>query len=152
MIREPKVPHKKMLVVEDDANDAALMRRAFDKAHLEDAFFILKTADEAINYLNGTGRFADRARHPLPSMILLDLKLPGKSGFELLVWLRQQEGLRRLPVVVLSASGEKADINRAFDLGANSYLIKTADPDAYLDLINLYWTTMNQSPNVSSPR
>lgn len=75
----------------------------------------------AIAYLAGQEPFADRDQSPYPTVILLDLKLPRRSGFEVLEWLRAQPGLRRLPVVVLTSSGQTEDVNRAYDLGANSY-------------------------------
>ena len=98
--------------------------------------------------------YGDRGRYPLPALMLLDLKLPGMSGFEVLLWLRQQPGLKRLPVVVLTSSKENTDINRAYELGANSYLVKPASFDALVNIIerlNHYWLVLNERPEVTPP-
>ncbi|MBF8290870.1 MAG: diguanylate cyclase/phosphodiesterase & domain with sensor(s), partial [Chloroflexi bacterium] len=88
--------------------------------------------DETIAYLEGTDRFADRAQHPLPGVLILDLRMPGRSGFEVLEWLRAQPKLRRLPVVVTTAPTDTQNIARARELGADSYLLKPTAPDALL--------------------
>ena len=91
-------------------------------------------------------------RHPLPILILLDLKLPRRSGFEVLSWIREQDnGLQRLPIVVLTSSSHSQDVNRAYDLGANSYLVKPGGPDALFDMIqklDTYWLTINHNPEL----
>jgi CheY-like chemotaxis protein len=105
---------------------------------------------EAIEYLRGTGQYADRARYPLPGLMLLDLKLPRRSGHEVLAWLRQEPAVRRLPVAILTSSRESSDIERAYDLGANSYLVKPTGPGALLRLVealSLYWLVLNEGPN-----
>src|SRR5207249_5534648 len=107
--------------------------------------------DEAVEYLGGTGRYQDRTRYPLPALVLLDLKLPRKNGIEVLHWLRQQPALRRLPVVVLTSSKEPNDVNRAYDQGANSYLVKPLGFDALLNLVrslNVYWLSLNEKAEV----
>ena len=102
-----------------------------------------------MDYLAGRGDYADRITHPLSSLVLLDLKLPRKSGHEVLEWLRAQPALNRMPVVVLTSSKESRDVNRAYDLGANSYLVK---PVAFADLLrmaqtlDLYWLQLNEDP------
>src|SRR5947207_15017530 len=107
-----------------------MVRRSFTKASLQGTLDVVDDGDKAVAYLAGHGGFADRARHPLPVLLLLDLKLPRRSGLEVLAWVRQQPTLKRLPVVVLTSSEESADINRAYDLGANSYLVKPVAFDA----------------------
>src|SRR5207247_353014 len=116
-----------ILLVEDDPNDVLLMQRAFRKANLTNPLHVARDGQEAIEYLAHQGNFADVRRYPPPTLMLLDLKMPRKNGFETLEWLRQQPGLKRMVVIVLSSSSELADINRAYDLGANSYLVKPAD-------------------------
>ena len=104
-------------------------------------------------YLAGEGPFADRQRHPFPVLVLLDLKLPRRSGLEVLEWIRAQTGLKRLPVVVLTSSKEATDVNRAYDLGANSYLVKPVGFDSLLELVKsleVYWLILNQKPDVSA--
>jgi len=138
-----------ILLVEDDSNDVLLIQRAFRKASLSNPLQIVEDGEAAILYLKGEESFADRDRYPLPRLILLDLKLPRKSGFEVLVWLRQQPKFYGLPVVVLTSSKEKNDIQQAYLLGANSYLVKPVGFDSLLDMIktlNLYWLMFNQTP------
>jgi CheY-like chemotaxis protein len=140
-----------LLLVEDDPNDVLLIQRAFRKANLVNPIQAVGDGEQAVAYLSGQGEYADRKRYPLPLLILLDLKMPRKWGFEVLAWLRQQPNLKRLPVVVLTSSREKSDINRAYELGANSYLTKPVTIDALTDMVkalNLYWMILNEKPEV----
>lgn len=142
-----------ILLVEDDTNDVFLMQRACRKVELPNPLVVVGDGDEAVDYLSGAGRYADRAAHPLPVLVLLDLKLPRKSGLEVLDWLRRQPALKRLPVVVLTSSKEPGDVNRAYDLGANSYLVKPLGFDALLDLVrslNVYWLNLNEKAELRS--
>ena len=143
--------HYTILLVEDDANDVLLIQRAFRNAKLRNPVQVVPHGEEAVAYLAGHGPYADRERYPVPALILLDLKLPRMSGLEVLAWLRQQRGLRRLPVVMLTSSRERVDINRAYDLGANSYLVKPVAFDALLDMVKTvdrYWMDLNEKPEV----
>jgi CheY-like chemotaxis protein len=142
-----------ILLVEDDPNDILLTERAFGKANLATyaSLQIVTDGDAAVAYLSGTGDYADRDRYPLPTFILLDLKLPRRSGHEILAWLRQQPELKRLPVVVLTSSKQISDINQAYDLGANSYLVKPVGLAALVQVVqslNLYWLLLNEKPEV----
>jgi CheY-like chemotaxis protein len=140
-----------VLLVEDNPDDVLLTRRAFAKVHSSAPLEVVVDGEEAIDYLRGAGTYADRERFPLPLLMLLDLKLPRRSGFEVLEWLRGQPGLRRLPVVVLTSSGQSPDVNRAFDLGANSYLVKPVRLDDLVNLIktlDLYWLLLNEKPDL----
>lgn len=116
-----------ILLVDDDLNDRTLLRRAFLKAAPEMDLRMAKDAFEAEDYLTGREPYSNRLAHPLPSLILLDLKMPRRSGIEFLSWLRQQEELAEIPVIVLSSSQESSDIARSYDLGARSYLVKNVD-------------------------
>ena len=141
-----------ILLVEDELDDAQLLVRAFRKAGIANPVQHVDDGDKAIAYLAGQEPYADRERHADPTVILLDLKLPRRSGFEVLQWLRAQPGLRRLPVVVLTSSGQTADVNRAYDLGANSYLVKPATGAALQEMvktINAYWIGINRSAEVT---
>jgi len=113
----------------------------------------VSNGDEAVGYLSGESPYADRGRFPFPVLVLLDLKLPRRSGLEVLAWIRGQPGLKRLPAVVLTSSKESVDINRAYDLGANSYLVKPVGFDSLLDLVKsleVYWMMLNQNPDVTA--
>lgn len=136
-----------ILLVEDDANDVTLIRRAFERAKLANPVQVVNDGEQAVAYLAGEGEYADRARYPLPVLILLDLKMPRKSGHEVLEWLKQQPGLKRVPVVVLTSSTETPDVNRAYDLGANSYLVKPVAFDDLLGMVKtlgVYWLILNE--------
>jgi CheY-like chemotaxis protein len=142
-----------ILVVEDDPNDLLLIQRAFGKARILNPLQSVGNGDDAVAYLAGEGPYADREQHPFPVLVLLDLKLPRRSGLEVLQWIRAQAGLKRLPVVVLTSSKEATDVNRAYDLGANSYLVKPVGFDSLLELVKsleVYWLILNQKPDVSA--
>ena len=124
-----------ILLVEDEPVDALLMMRAFTKAKLTYRLEVVGDGEEAVAYLGGRDKYADRKHHKLPILVLLDLKLPRMSGLEVLAWMRSQPGLKRLPVVVLTSSKESSDINRAYDLGTNSYLVKPVAFDALLRVV-----------------
>lgn len=124
-----------ILLVEDNPNDAALIQRVARKANLPNPIRPIADGQAAIEYLAGTGDYADRHRHPLPDLILLDLNLPHKSGFDVLAWLREQPTLRTLPVVMLTSPGDIPTIEQAFNLGANAYLIKPPTPETLRDLV-----------------
>lgn len=143
-----------ILMVEDDPNDILLTQRAFMQASLVNPLRIVRDGEEAIHYLGGRESYADRSRYPLPSLILLDLKLPKKSGLEVLEFLRAQPSLKQTPVIILTSSQESADIERAYALGANSYLLKPVGFDGLLDMvkaIGMYWVLLNQSPERLTP-
>ena len=138
-----------VLLVEDNEDDVLFVRRAFRRAKLSNPLHVVEDGDAAVAYLSGEGAHADRARHPLPTLILLDLKLPRRSGLEVLEWLRGQPGLRRTPVVVLTSSRDGSDVDRAFDLGASGYLVKPVDFDGLLEMvrtIGVYWMVMSELP------
>lgn len=140
-----------ILIVEDDPNDVILIQRAFGKARILNPLQTVPNGDDAVAYLSGEGPFADRQRYPFPVLVLLDLKLPRRSGLEVLEWVREREGLKRLPVVVLTSSKEVADVNRAYDLGANSYLVKPVSFSSLLELVKsleVYWLILNQKPDI----
>ena len=115
-----------ILLIEDDSNDMLLLQRAFRRAGISHPLQIVSDGDQAVSYLRGDQQFADRAVHPLPSLILLDLKLPRRSGLEVLQWLRQEasEDVKKIPVIVLTSSRLSEDVDQAYSLGANSYMAK----------------------------
>ena len=125
-----------ILVAEDDENDVFLIKRALHQAQFENPLAVVQTGEEAIAYLKGAAPYQDREKHPLPALVLLDLKMPRRDGFEVLAWIRQQPELNGLAVVVLTSSQESSDINRAYALGANSYLVKPANFLSLVEMIN----------------
>ncbi|MEM8722554.1 MAG: response regulator [Cyanobacteria bacterium P01_G01_bin.39] len=140
-----------ILLVEDDYNDILLIKRAFRKAKVQQPLMIVSDGDEAVSYLSRTGKYADEQKYSIPTLILLDLKLPRRSGLEVLTWIRQQPLLKRLLVVVLTSSQENSDLNQAYDLGANSYLVKPVNFQDFVNLIELvdvYWFKLNQRPEI----
>jgi len=137
------------LLVSDNPAEAANLEQAFVKAEMFAPLPTLRDSKEAVAYLSGTGLFADRERHPLPSLILLDFRGPGGPGLDLLGWIRQQDRLRHLPVIMLSAALDREDIRNAYGLQANSYLIKPGTFDELVEMvkaIKLYWSSLNISP------
>jgi CheY-like chemotaxis protein len=139
------------MLVEDNPNDVLLIKRAFKKAKIMASIQVLKNGDDAIYYLTGSGKFRNRNKFPLPGLILLDLKLPRRSGHETLAWIRKQPDLKRIPIVILTSSQLPADINDAYDLGANSYLIKPVKFRELLEIIRKiddYWINLNRKPEL----
>jgi two-component system response regulator len=124
-----------ILHVDDDENDAILFQRACERAGLPAQTFRVDAADVAKAYLLGEGIYGDRARYPLPQIVVLDLKMPRMDGFEFLKWLRHAEGLASLPVLVFTASVSREDKSRAIAEGANSYFIKPASFDALVKMV-----------------
>jgi CheY-like chemotaxis protein len=143
------------LLLEDDESDVVLVQRAFQRANLLNPLFILRNAEDAMSYLLGREGYADREQFPLPALILLDLKLPGLDGFEFIIWLRHQPGLKDMRVVVLSSSGNVRDVDRAYKLGANSYLIKPLDFERFVEIsmaLHGYLLWMDKRPDEPSIR
>src|SRR6266850_1464860 len=139
-----------ILLVEDDANDALLLRKAAHKTLSGIPISLVSNGHEAVEYLKGEGSYADRSRYPFPDIVLLDLKMPVMNGFEVLRWVRSQPKLRRLPVIILTGSVHEGDTKTAYEEGANSYLIKSAD---FNDLVETmknvgdFWLAGTRLPN-----
>ena len=144
-----------ILLAEDNDDDAFLMCRAFRKARLLNPLVRVRGGEEAIAYLKGEGCYSNRARYPIPFLLLLDLKMPRVNGFEVLQWVREQEDLKRMLVVILTSSTRQPDINHAYDLGANSYLSKPTDFDELVQLLGRlqgYWLITNIAPDLRHPQ
>jgi CheY-like chemotaxis protein len=116
-----------VLLVENDLNDVFLVKRAFKMASLQTPLQIVTDGREAIHYLRGEGKYSDRHAHPLPKLIVMDINMPRLTGFEVLEWIKHDLLLRRIPVIIVSSSESPEDINRAYELGANAYMIKPVD-------------------------
>jgi CheY-like chemotaxis protein len=127
------------------------VNRAIQKANTSMLVRSVGDGDQALAYLSGAEPYANREEYPMPSLILLDLKMPRKSGLEVLAWIRQQSNLKRMPVVIFTSSKHDHDINRAYDLGANSYLVKPVGFEALQETIRQvdhYWAGINQAPAI----
>jgi CheY-like chemotaxis protein len=141
-----------VLLVEDNPGDVLLFQRAYRKAQVAYPLQVINDGQAAIDYLQGAAPYNERRHFPMPSLVLLDLKLPRKSGHEVLAWIRSQAALRRLPVVILSSSNQQIDVDRAYDLTINSYLVKPATSTALLELVRLieqYWLRANMQPTIN---
>ncbi len=125
----------RVLYIEDEEDDVFFMRNAFRKLGMEDYFHAVSDGERAIGYLTGSEPYTDRERHPLPAIVLLDLSLPMRSGFEVLEWLRAQPQFRAIPVVVFSASVRSNDRRIAEKLGATAYLPKPTSGSEFLDMV-----------------
>lgn len=124
-----------ILLVEDNAFDVQLIESALLRTPGQINLIRVEDGDEAVDYLAGVAPFDDREKYPIPVTMLLDIKLPKRSGFEVLQWLRSQDGpIKRLPTLMLTSSKHQVDINLAFERGANAYLTK---PDSLRELTNL---------------
>src|SRR6266700_1252064 len=113
-----------ILVAEDLPDDVLILKHAFSKAGVSAPLHFVTDGQEVVEYLKGEQSFADRKTYPLPAMLLLDLNMPRLNGFDVIKWVRSQPGLCRLPIVVFTSSDQPRDVHRAYELGANSYLVK----------------------------
>ncbi len=140
---------KTILLVEDEANDVFFMKHAFKELGILNPLHVAQDGMEAMDYLGGHGDYADRERFPLPCLTLLDLKLPRVMGLEVLKWMREQPGLKGLIVIVLTSSRLGPDLDRAYQLGANAYLVKPSSPKDLRKTvtgIKQFWLELNLGP------
>lgn len=147
------MPKKTMviLLIEDNRLDVELTLDAFQEAQLGDRVYVVRSGQEALSYLFGQEPYHNREIYPMPDLVLLDLKLPGLDGHEVLRQVKSAPYLKRLPVIILTSSQEHADLIRSYDSGANSYLVKPVSANGFLDVvrkIDQYWLTLNISPPI----
>ena len=139
-----------IMLADDDETEAFLTTRAFEQAGIPNRLLVVSNGQGAIEYLAGKDHFANREAHPLPCLLLLDQKLPDRSGLEVLEWVRSQSSVCTLPVLVLSASDSDGDVQAAYLVGANGYLVKPTKFDDMLAMaraIKEYWLTVNRGPS-----
>jgi CheY-like chemotaxis protein len=135
-----------ILHVEDDPNDVLLVGLAFRKSDVGAVVQVVNDGEQAVQYLAGQGAYSNRQTFPLPTIVLLDLKLPRRSGLEVLSWVRRQDDLRRLPIIMLTSSNQQGDIKKAYDLGINSFLVKPSALEELTELVRKicgYWLELN---------
>lgn len=133
----------RILVVEDDPDDLLLLKRALSKCEIDHSMDVVTDGERAVSYLNA---YVEKSIDPRLALILMDLKLPRKSGLEVLDWIRKQTILKRVPVVMLTSSRNARDITNAYDLGANSYLVKPVGAEilfANVKILASYWLNLN---------
>jgi CheY-like chemotaxis protein len=144
-----------VLVAEDNPDDALLLRRAVEKAGIRAQVKIVSDGEELLLYLQGRGAYSNRADWPLPSLIILDLKMPRKSGLEVLEWLSQNRDLAIVPTIVLSASNLENDVRTAYHHGANTYFVKPTTFDELVEtmrMLEAYWKkAMKVRPENGAP-
>lgn len=136
-----------ILLAEDSEDDVFMLRRAFKTAAIADDMHVASDGKKAIEYLDPSGPFADRAKAPLPRFVLLDIQMPLFTGLEVLEWIRGTGAYKRLPVIMLTSSSQPDDIRRAYDLGANSYLVKPSNLQQLALMaaaLKEYWIDLNQ--------
>ena len=138
-----------VLLVEDNGDDVLLTTLALQKTRPGPLVNIADNGEEGIRYLKGEGIYADRVKYPFPNLVLLDIRTPRKSGFEVLQWIRKQPALSHLPVIVFSGSSESGDVQQSYQNGANSFLRKPGQFEDWVELLDTtltYWTRMHQVP------
>lgn len=141
--------NKAILLVEDNPDDATLTLRAFKRSHVMNEIAVVRDGIEALDFLFARGDYEGRAAAPLPTLVILDLKLPKLDGLGVLKAIRADERTRLLPVVILTSSKEEQDLISGYSLGANSYVRKPVDFNEFLEavkVLGIYWLMMNQSP------
>lgn len=142
---------KTILLVEDNPNDVLLTKRAFEKSHIANEMVVAGDGEEALDYLFHRGKFAALAREEIPAIVLLDLKLPKRDGLEVLHEIRSNPDMKLLPVIVLTSSTEERDLVCSYEFGANSYIQKPVDFNAFVDAViqlGLYWLILNEEPPI----
>ena len=140
---------KIILLVEDNPSDIALTRRALAKSHVANELAVAEDGQDALDYLFGGGAYAGRDVTQLPTLVLLDLKLPRVDGLEVLRRIRTETLTRRMPVVILTSSKEEQDLATSYDLGVNSYIRKPVDFEQFaqaIQTLGLYWLVLNEEP------
>jgi CheY-like chemotaxis protein len=143
-----------LLLVEDNEDDAFFLLRALKNAGVARPPAHVPDGREAIAYLAGEGAYADRVAHPLPAVVFLDLNLPYKTGLQVLEWIRQRPELARIVVIALTSSSEQSDLRRAYQLGANSYIVKPASADELTEIAKAFrrwWLELNRFDADASP-
>jgi|HubBroStandDraft_6_1064221.scaffolds.fasta_scaffold229993_2 CheY-like chemotaxis protein len=140
-----------VLLAEDDENDVLLLQLAFQQAGVRNPLLTVGDGQEAIDYLSGAGPFSDRSRFPFPHLLILDLKMPRKTGMEVLQWLASDEARRCLPTIMFSSSTQPGEIEMAYRFGVNGFVVKSAGTSQRLELakmIGSFWLTLNETPSV----
>jgi CheY-like chemotaxis protein len=143
-----------ILYVEDDKNDAYLMRDAFEEAKVSVPLVVVDDGQKAMDYLAAAPPYSDRTIHPLPRLVLLDMRLPLRSGLEVLKWIKTTPALCAIPVVMLTSINQEPDMHRAYVQGANGFLVKPGNPEQLLSMvksIEAFWLDHNLTDSGGKP-
>lgn len=138
-----------ILLVEDNPDDIEITKRAFQMGKVSNTLYIVRDGQEASEFLHHQGKYTDKDNAPRPGLILLDIRLPKIDGFEVLRRLKSDPNFKKIPVVMLTVSDTKEDINRCYNAGANSYIVKPVEFDKFVHAVKslyLYWTITNTLP------
>jgi CheY-like chemotaxis protein len=142
-----------ILLVEDLEDDVILVRRALAKANVLNPLFVVHDGEEAVAYLDGVGKYSNREEYPLPDIMLLDIKMPKMDGYDVLREVRSRPALKSLRIIVLTSSEDMADVNKAYELGANSFLVKPLEFENYAALmrtLSAFWLHQSVTPHKRS--
>ena len=138
-----------ILIVDDNRMDIELILDAFEEGHLENRVNVAENGQQALDYLFGEREYADRLKYPIPNLILLDLKMPGIDGHQVLHRIKEEKALKRIPVIILTSSKEEGDRALSYDCGANSYLVKPISFEGFIKIVRQieeYWIMLNVGP------
>jgi CheY-like chemotaxis protein len=140
-----------VLVAEDEPTDALILRIAFEQAGIPLSLVVVGDGEEAVNYLCGNPPYTDRSVHPIPVLILLDLKMPRMTGFDVLAWLASRPDFKHVPAIIFSSSSEEQDVSRARQIGARDYFIKPPSISDYVKIVQTIRTRwLSTTPDASS--
>lgn len=149
-----KTESPRLLLAEDESTDALILRMAFKQAGLPCSLVVVNDGQEAVDYLSGAPPYTDRSAHPLPTLLVLDLKMPRMNGFDVLTWLASRPAFKHLPAIVLSSSSDEHDIATARQMGASDYFVKPHSLSDYVQIaqtIHARWLSMAPDQPLSSP-
>jgi CheY-like chemotaxis protein len=141
-----------VLLVDDDENDLIFLQRSFQQAQIHVPVQTVRDGQQAIDYLSGTGPFANRSQYEMPRLMILDQQMPRKTGLEVLHWLKEQPELVRLPVIMFSSSAYPPEVKEAYQYGANAFVTKpssTAQRMEFVQIVKVFWLTLNEPPYLS---
>jgi CheY-like chemotaxis protein len=143
-----------ILLVDDREDDVLLVRRALSRANVPNPLFVVRDGEEAMAYLDGVGKYSNRDEYPLPDIMLLDIKMPKMDGFDVLREVRSRAEFKAMRIIVLTSSEDIFDVNKAYDLGANSFLVKPLEFENYTAMmrtLSAFWLHQSKNPTIERP-
>jgi CheY-like chemotaxis protein len=146
-------PKATILLVDDQQDDARLVQRCFERARILNPLMVLNSGQDCVKYLSGAGEFSDREEFPLPALLLLDLRMPGMDGYEVISWIRSRPEFQKLRIVVLTGFGDMASVSKAYQQGANSFITKPMDFEKFIEISQTFgglWLWLDTPENPGS--